>query len=52
MVDDINNYDGGPSMFQQMSPILFFPKKCQRGRLLEILIVIIFGKIVIHVLVV
>ena len=50
MADDFNNFDDGPSMFQHMSLILFFfPKKYQTGRFLEIFIVIILGKIVLHV---
>ena len=53
MADDFNNSDGGASIFQHMSFILFLTKKKgQRGRLLEIFIVIIFGKIVLHVLVI
>ena len=49
MVNDFNNSDGGPLMFQHMSLILLLPKKCQMGRLLEIFIVIILGKIVLYV---
>ena len=52
VADDFNNSYSGPSMFQHISLILFLPTKCQRERLFEIFIVIIFSKIVRHVLVI
>ena len=44
MVDDFNKSDGGPINVPTYVNDFIFAKKCQRGRLLEIFLVIILGK--------